>query len=74
MDERRRITVAIDRELCIGSGPCFVVAPRAFGLDDNMKAVVLNPAEEPEEALFEAARSCPTAAIYLSRNGEPLFP
>ena len=36
------IAATVDRSLCVGSGPCFVLAPRAFELDHDMKAVVLN--------------------------------
>ena len=68
------IEAAVDRSLCVGSGPCFVLAPRAFALDGDMKAVVLDPAAEPEEALLDAARECPTQAIYLSVRGRPLYP
>jgi ferredoxin len=66
--------VAVDRALCVGSGPCFVLAPRAFALDDSMKAVVLDPGAESQETLLAAARECPTQAIYLSRNGRPVYP
>jgi ferredoxin len=68
------LRVAVDRWLCVGSGPCFVLAPRAFGLDESMKAIVLNPEDESEESLFAAAKECPTQAIYLSRNGISLYP
>jgi ferredoxin len=69
-----RIEASVDRALCVGSGPCFVVAPRAFALDADMKAQVLDVAGEDEDALFTAARECPTQAIYLSRGGKPLYP
>jgi len=68
------VEAAVDRALCVGSGPCFVLAPGAFALDDAMKAIVLDPAAENPETLFEAARECPTQAIYLSRDGRPIYP
>lgn len=68
------IRAAVDRSLCVGSGPCFVLAPRAFRLDEAMKATVLDPSAESVEALLEAARQCPTQAIFLSLNGKPLYP
>lgn len=74
MSEPHRVQPSVDRALCVGSGPCFVIAPRAFALDDSMKAVVLDPAAESREALLDAARECPTAAIYLSEDGAPLYP
>jgi ferredoxin len=68
------IEASVDQSLCVGSGPCFVLAPRAFALGANMKAVVLDPAEESEEALLAAAEECPTQAIYLSEAGRPRYP
>ena len=68
------IGATVDRSLCVGSGPCFVLAPHAFGLDESMKAEVLEPEQETEESLFAAAQECPTQAIYLWRNGESLYP
>lgn len=68
------LEVAVDRALCVGSGPCFVLAPAAFALDDTMKAIVLDPEAENEESILEAARECPTQAIYVSRGGRPLYP
>lgn len=72
--EGHGVEAAVDRSLCIGSGPCFTIAPLAFALDDTMKAVVLEPEAETEEALAFAAEECPTQAIYLSRGGRPLYP
>jgi ferredoxin len=68
------LEVSIDRAVCVGSGPCFVLAPAAFTLDENMKAVVLNPSLESEQTLLQAAEECPTQAIYLARHGDPIFP
>ncbi|MGH2443632.1 MAG: ferredoxin [Chloroflexota bacterium] len=68
------IGASVDTSLCVGSGPCFVIAPKAFALDESMKAKVLEPALETEEALLSAAEECPTQAIYLSRKGMPLYP
>jgi ferredoxin len=72
--EEHGILVAIDRAACIGNGVCVAVAPRAFALDDLMKAVVLAPETETEANLLQAAEMCPTQAIYLSVDGESLYP
>jgi len=74
MTEKHGIHAAVDRSACIGSGPCFVLAPRAFRLDESMKAIVLEPDEETEDRLLAAAEECPTQAIYLSRDGVRLYP
>jgi ferredoxin len=72
--ETHDLHVVIDRSLCVGSGPCFDLAPRAFGLDASMKAIVLNPDAESEDILLVAAQECPTQAIYISRDGVSLYP
>ena len=74
MNKEHGIEAAIDRSLCVGSGPCFVIAPGAFGLDESMKAIVLDTESESAEALLEAARECPTQAIYLSQRAKSLYP
>lgn len=68
--------IHVDRDLCIGAGTCVALAPKAFTLDEEGKAVILDSAEkETEDMLLEAARSCPVAAIILKReNGEKIFP
>jgi ferredoxin len=72
--EAHGIEAAVDRDLCVGSGPCFMVAPKAFQLDENMKAIVMDTSLESSDALMEAARSCPTQAIFLSIGGRALYP
>jgi ferredoxin len=39
-----------------------------------MKAEVLDASQESEAVLLEAARECPTQAIFLSREGKSLYP
>jgi ferredoxin len=72
--EGHEIEAAVDRSLCVGSGPCFVIAPGAFALDQDMKAEVLDPATESSKALMDAARECPTQAIFLAIRGKPIYP
>jgi ferredoxin len=74
MGERHGIEAAVDRALCIGNGVCVALAPAAFVLDGSMKAVVVDPDLETEESLLAAAEACPTQAIYLSIDGEALYP
>jgi ferredoxin len=57
--------VTIDRFVCIGSGSCVRLAPGAFELDDEGVAVLLEPLEAELDALRQAERSCPTAAIEV---------
>lgn len=65
----------IDRKLCIGVGNCVVVAPTVFTLDDENKAVVLDPASVSEDTLMLAAESCPVSAIIIEdEEGHRLYP
>jgi ferredoxin len=72
----RKLTMKIDRNLCIGAATCIAIAPKAWALDDEAKAVILDSAEaETDEALIEAAKGCPVAAIIISdENGKQIFP
>jgi ferredoxin len=72
--DNSQVTIWVDRALCVGSGPCFVLCPRAFALDADMKAIVQSPPWEDATTLVEAARECPTGAIYVSREGQSLYP
>lgn len=74
MTEEHNLTIAVDRDTCVGNGICLALAPRAFALDGMMKAIVIDPASEPYESLVAAAESCPVQAIYLSMDGEPIYP
>lgn len=65
------VDVAVDPELCIGSGDCVRIAPAAFDLDDDAAVSRPTPASATTELdlLREAARSCPTQAIRVVRDG-----
>lgn len=72
----RGITMKIDRALCIGAATCVALAPKAWALDNEAKAVILDTAqEESDDALLDAAKSCPVAAItIIDPTGKTLFP
>ena len=53
----------VDRELCMGSGMCIVYAAGTFAHDDETKAVVIDPAGDPIEAIRTAVEACPTSAL-----------
>jgi ferredoxin len=59
------LEINIDREACMGSGNCSFYAPDTFDLDDEMIAIVVDPAGDPEEKIRLAAEGCPTRAISL---------
>ena len=63
----RKLTMRIDRNLCIGAATCIALAPKAWALDDEAKAIIIDSAsEESDEALLDAAKSCPVMAIFIT--------
>lgn len=72
----RKITMRIDRDLCIGAATCIAVAPKAWSLDDEAKAIILDTAgDETDEILLEAAKACPVMAIFITdEKGKQIFP
>lgn len=56
-------------------GNCIVVAPTVFKLDDNGKAIILDPTSVSDEKLMEAAESCPENAIIIEDDkGNQMYP
>jgi ferredoxin len=70
------MNVVVDRDLCIGAATCVAVAAKAFDLDTEAKAIILDSADdETRESIIEAAKSCPTAAIIIKdEKGKQIFP
>ncbi|HUD20263.1 MAG TPA: ferredoxin [Patescibacteria group bacterium] len=72
----RKLTMRIDQSLCIGAATCIAIAPKAWALDDEAKAIILDTVEEEtDEALLEAAKGCPVMAIIITdEHGKQIFP
>ena len=67
--------VKVDRKLCFGLGNCVVIAPTVFELDEENKAVVLDPTSTDERTVLDAAESCPQNAIIVEDDkGNQLYP
>ena len=67
--------VRVDRDLCIGVSNCVVLAPTVFALDEENKAVVLDPSSVDDDTVIEAAESCPENAIIVEDDeGSQLYP
>jgi ferredoxin len=65
----------IDREKCIGSENCIASAPSVFRLDEESKAVLLDPRSVDDETLLLAAELCPTEAILVEEDdGTRVYP
>lgn len=71
-----KIKVHIDRDLCIGAATCAAIAHHTFDLDHDSKAVVLATADQDtEDAILDAARGCPVAAIIIeNEKNERVYP
>jgi ferredoxin len=61
--------VAADRDVCIGSGNCVLVAPQVFDQDDDEGLVVLLTASAVDpsdaDAVRDAVAHCPSRALRL---------
>ena len=67
--------IIIDRDLCIGVASCVATSPITYKLDDENKAVVIDPDASSDEELILAAQSCPTKAIILiDKSGKQIYP
>jgi len=85
-----RITIKVDKDLCIGAASCVTVAPETFRLNDENKAYVLDHGQEPggptyertievseeeKENILLSAQSCPTLAVSIfDEAGEQIYP
>ena len=72
----RTYTMTIDRSACIGAATCVALAPKAWALDNEAKAIILDTAgEESDQALLDAAKGCPVGAIKIvDDTGKQIFP
>ncbi|MFE9746087.1 ferredoxin [Saccharothrix saharensis] len=67
-------TIAVDRGACMGTGMCTSIAPDHFRLDGGT-ATPVKADVDPDEAVIDAAESCPMEAILVrSADGSVLAP
>jgi ferredoxin len=62
------VKVSVDKELCVGHGRCYDVAPELFEDDEQGYAVVRGDGTVPQgqaEAARLAVRLCPERAVTL---------
>lgn len=66
--------VSVDSGRCIGSGLCVGSVPEAFRFDDQQRSIPAADLIEPDEAVRDAAVSCPVEAITLvdAETGDPV--
>jgi ferredoxin len=60
------LSIAVNREVCMGSGNCAFWAPGVFDLDEDGIAIVVDPAAQPDDKVIMAAEGCPTQAITVT--------
>jgi ferredoxin len=70
------VKIDIDRLKCKGVRNCASIAPDVFDIDEEFKAVVLDPHGDGDEAVLKAAKFCPVQAILLAdeASGKKIFP
>ena len=73
---RKFTRIVVDRELCIGAASCVAVAPDAFELDEEAKAIIKETwLQHDDETIKAAAESCPTLAIFLyNKENKKVYP
>ena len=74
LSPQNRIAVTVDRSLCIGSGDCVDTAPDVFQLDEEDKAVVIDPDGASVDDIITAAGNCPVSAIFVVGEEGDLYP
>jgi ferredoxin len=59
--------IAVDRERCVGSGTCEMLAADLFEVGDDGIVAVLRPelGSDDVEPAEEAVAACPTQALHL---------
>ena len=59
--------VEVDRERCVGSGSCEMLAPDVFEVGDDGVVGLLRPLEQADaDDVRDAVAACPTRALALA--------
>lgn len=68
--------IEVDRELCIGAASCVAIAPDAWELDAENKAVLKKTwRDHDDQTLLDAAKACPVMAIRVfDEGGAQIYP
>ncbi|MFE4263638.1 ferredoxin [Streptomyces sp. NPDC056883] len=71
----QRWALSVERTQCQGSGVCVSIAPGHFELRGG-RAQPVRPLVEADEAVLEAAETCPMEAVFVreSTSGRQLAP
>ena len=66
------LRVTVDHDRCVGSGMCEAMAEDSFTVEDDGLSHPADPPGDGKDALLDARDSCPTEAIAVYEDGEPL--
>jgi len=68
--------ITVDLSKCTGRRNCISAAPSVFDLDEQFKAVVVDPKGDSDEDIIKAAKLCPTQAIILEdeKSEKKIYP
>ncbi len=75
-----RYRIIVEPSLCLAFGSCETLAPKVFVVEKNKrinpKAIVISETAEDFETILDAAKTCPTKAIFIidRYTGERIFP
>jgi ferredoxin len=61
------VGIVVNRELCVGSGQCVLVAPRTFDQSDDGLVLLRSPDPDPRDAR-NAVELCPSGALSLTED------
>lgn len=64
--------VDVDRDVCASTGQCVMTAPKVFRFEDGELVWVAHPDPAEREAVEAAAGLCPTQAIRLTADDQPV--
>lgn len=64
---RRRVSIEVDRDKCIGCGLCVALAPAVMGLDASGKAFARSRTADWSTADGDFVHHCPTCAIEVQK-------
>jgi ferredoxin len=59
------VRIEVDRDRCVGSGTCEMLAPDVFEVGDDGVVAVLRP-DVADDAVQDAVQQCPTQALRLA--------
>ncbi len=74
MNAPSRLTVRIDRKVCVGTSNCAEAAPAAYEMDEHAAPHGRDGASDEE--ILQGAEACPVGAITVfdSTTGKQVFP